>query len=405
MEASVKNFVFFIIIVLLLISSVAIAQENVTVVGQIRPRLQISDKDFSSDVKGNTFTELRTRLGVKFTPEENISGFIQIQDSRRFGTEGSTLADNQMVDLHQAYFNIQNLFDLPLSLKAGRMELAYGSQRIIGSVGWHNVGRSFDGGVVTFSSEKLDVDFIDAKLNESGMAGDSADTYLYAAMGNLKMVENYKIQPYIITEMKTDADFSTYTLGLFIAGKHGALSHEIEAAYQMGTQMKDVDIAAMMFTANFNYKLDMSLNPVLSAGVDYLSGDDGKDSTKFKVFNTLYATNHKFYGFMDYFLNIPNHTYGKGLMDIHAKASVAPCEKSIIKLAYHMFSSNADYTLADGSNATSFGSEIDLTLVHKYTKSVKFVGGFSYFAPGDIFKETKGKDASTWAYLMTIVNL
>jgi len=66
----------------------------------------------------------------------------------------------------------------------------------------------------------------------------------------------------------------------------------------------------------------MSMSPVLSAGVDYLSGDDGEDETKYKVFNTLYATNHKFYGFMDYFLNLPVHTYGKGLMDMHGKLNL-----------------------------------------------------------------------------------
>ena len=42
---------------------------------------------------------------------------------------------------------------------------------------------------------------------------------------------------------------------------------------------------------------------------------------KYNVFNTLYATNHKYYGFMDYFIDIPRHTYGLGLIDIHAKAS------------------------------------------------------------------------------------
>ncbi len=48
---------------------------------------------------------------------------------------------------------------------------------------------------------------------------------------------------------------------------------------------------------------------------------------------------------------------------------------------------------------------MDLTLAYGYSKNVNFVGGFSLYSAGDIFKETKGKDLSTWTYLMAIVNL
>ena len=108
---------------------------------------------------------------------------------------------------------------------------------------------------------------------------------------------------------------------------------------------------------------------------------------------------------MDYFLNIPTHTYNLGLMDIHAKASIAPIQKLKVSLAFHMFNANADYTLIDGSTSTSFGSEVDLTLAYKYDANVNLVGGLSFFAPGDIFKETKGEDSSMWYYMMAIVNL
>ena len=329
------------IILTLLCSSFAFAQEKFTIKGQVRSRLQLDNKDFNSDVNPNSFTELRTRLTVKFTPEENIAGLIQIQDSRLFGGETNTLSDSKMLDLHQAYFCIQEIFGLPVNLKTGRMELAYGAQRLIGSVGWHNVGRSFDGGVAKLSTEKVDFDFISARLNESGLAEDVQDSHLSSVYGNLKLVKNYKLQPYIISETILDSDFSRNTLGLFVSGKHGGFSHEVEAAYQLGTQAKDIDIAAYMLTVNLAYKFNTSIKPVLGAGVDYLSGDDGKDAGKYKVFNTLYATNHKFYGFMDYFLNIPKHTYGKGLMDIHAKTSLNPGEKVKVAGAFHLFNSVA----------------------------------------------------------------
>lgn len=46
------------------------------------------------------------------------------------------------------------------------------------------------------------------------------------------------------------------------------------------------------------YAIDKTWTVVASA--DYLSGDSG-DSDKYKAFNVLYGTHHKFYGAMDYF--------------------------------------------------------------------------------------------------------
>ncbi len=395
------------ILLSLVFSGFAIAQDKVEVNAQIRPRTQLDAKDFNSNTAFYSYTELRSRLGVKYSPSKKLSGFIQLQDSRRYGTEASTLSDSRNLDLHQAYFKIKNFFGLPINIKAGRMELSYGAQRLIGAVGWHNVGRSFDGTVLTLVTKSLDIDFISARVNETGLVGDSLDQFLFSAYGNIKAISRLNLQPFVIAEKINRNDFQRFTVGLHVSckDKKKPFQHELDAAYQLGTQKTDQSISAFMVAANLGYTFNAKIKPMLGAGVAYLSGDDGKDASKYKVFNTLYATNHKFYGYMDYFLNIPKHTYGLGLMDIHAKASIIPFSKFKLALAYHMFNANADYTLLDGSTSTSFGSEIDLTLAYKYDSNVKFVGGFSFFAPGDIFKETKGEDSSMWSYVMAIVNL
>jgi Alginate export len=399
-----KN-IFFLIIVSVLMTATNFAQSSFKVSGQIRPRLQMNNKDFKSDLDANNFTELRTRVGLDFSPAENITGFIQLQDSRVYGNELSTLASSDNLDLHQSYFTVNKLFNLPLNLKLGRMELSFGPQRIVGAVGWHNIGRSFDGGVIQLNTKKVDVDFFTAKTNESGEPGDTNDFSLIGAYGNLKLVKNYKIQPFLISELEKGTDFNRYTFGVYINGNMGNFSHEIEGAYQLGSMSEDVDITAFMFAVNAKYKFNTPIKPVVGIGIDYLSGDDGDDADKYKVFNTLYATNHKYYGYMDYFLNIPTNTYNLGLMDLHAKAEISPFSKFKAAIAFHVFNSNADAYFEDNSTSTSFGSEVDLTLIYTYNSAVKFQGGFSLFSPGEIFKETRGEDTSTWGYLMAVVNL
>jgi hypothetical protein len=394
----------YLIIILLLFVSNGIAQSGLDVSAQIRPRLQLNNKDFNKDITSSSFTELRTRLGLKFSPIENLTGFVQLQDSRIYGTEPNTLTGIDNIDLHQAYFSLQKLFDLPLNLKLGRMELSYGPQRLIGAVGWHNVGRSFDGGVLQLNTEKLDIDLFSAQTNENFEQGDTNDFSLIGVYGNLKVSKNYKIQPFVIGEMLTGSDFSRYTLGIYVDGNVGNLSHEVEGAYQLGSINKNTDISAFMLALNANYSFDEPIKPTLGVGIDYLSGDDGTDD-KFNVFNTLYATNHKYYGFMDFFIDIPNHTLGLGLVDLHVKADISPTSKIKTSVAFHLFNSDAEFTLTDGKKTTNFGSEIDLTLFYNYNSAVNFQAGFSFFSPGEIFKQTKGEDSSTWGYLMAVVNL
>ena len=52
----------------------------------------------------------------------------------------------------------------------------------------------------------------------------------------------------------------------------------------------------------------------VSLGYDYLSGSDGKGD-KFKAFDPLYGTHHKFYGAMDYFYASAWQGVAPGLQD------------------------------------------------------------------------------------------
>jgi hypothetical protein len=275
------------------------------------------------------------------------------------------------------------------------MEVVYGPQRLIGAVGWSNVGRSFDGLIVTVETAKLDIDFFALKEIETGNDGDSLDLQVIGLYSNLNVITGYKIQPFFIAQVMFPLDaLSRYTTGIYIKGSHGGFFHETEFAFQFGKVTDNntqKDISAMMGALNIGYKINARIKPVISGGVDYLSGDDKSDASKTKVFNTLYATNHKYYGFMDFFINIPLNTMELGLMDIHGKI--------------YFFKSAEDFTMIDGTKANEFGSEIDFNVVLDYNKYVIFETGFSYFSPGDIFKQIKGEHEAMWFYLMAVVSL
>ncbi len=385
----------------------AYADDYVKFTGQIRHRFEMNNKDFNSGTDYNSYNLLRTRIGALINPADDIEAFIQLQDSRMFGEETSTLTDGtaDAMDLHQAYFKIKDFADLPVDVKIGRMEVVYGPQRLIGAVGWHNIGRSFDGLIFTLKLSKAKIDLFNLKQVEANAVHNDGDQNVFGIYADLDLIAKQKTQAFFIYQSKIpNADLARYTAGFYARGSFSGFHHETEFAFQGGTTVNETDVSAIMFALNLGYAPpDVSFKPDLTAGVDYLSGDDDPNDDTYKAFDTMYATNHKYYGYMDYFLNVPVNAYGAGLMDMHVKLSVKPCPKGLLSLAFHMFNTAEDYTLADNSTTTALGNEIDLTMKRKYNENVTFVAGGSMFMPGDIFKETWGEDNSTWFYLMTTV--
>jgi len=398
-----------IVLALLLTASFSIyAQQTVKISGQIRPRFELDDRDFNSARAASSLTYMRTRLNAGFAAN-NFNAFIQVQDSRIWGTETSTIADMKNVDLHQAYFVLNNIFETPLSVKAGRMEVNYNNERILGASNWSNVGRSFNGIVLTYSAGNLSADLLAMKEAEKLAAGDTLDQTMYGVFAEYKLSNKQSINPFILLQRGTPStNLNRYSLGFYSKGEVEGVSHEAEFIYQGGeyTQaLKKFEISSYFLALNAGYTFNLPNKLMLGAGVDYYSGDDVLADNKVKTFNTIYGTGHKFLGFMDYFTDIPAHTYGLGIMDIIAKAGINPSEKLRLNLIFHMFNSVQNYSLKNGSKTNEFGSEINLVANYKYSDNVGFETGFGYFFPGEIFKEKRGKDSSTWFYLMTNVSL
>lgn len=404
-----KKLVLLFILFLSMLSVSLYAQESFKVNSQIRPRLILDNRDFSSTTNSNSYTEMRTRLGVSFSPSQDISGFVQLQDSRIWGTEPSTLSNTANVDLHQAYLKINNLFSMPVEFKAGRLELTCGNERLIGVVGWSNIGRAFDGAVLSINSNKIKGNVFYVSEVEKLKADNVDDQILSGAALDFILNETHKLETILIWQRSIpSALLNRFTLGGFIDGKIENFSHMAEAAYQTGeitASGKTLDVAAYMIAYNANYNFGGSLNPSIGAGIDLLSGDENNTDNNYKVFNTLYGTNHKYYGYMDYFINLPVDTYGLGLMDLIGRFSFTPIENLKASANFHIFKSNVDAKLLGGNTSNDFGSELDFVFNYKYNNNAAFEFGFSFFSPGEIFKEKKGKDTSTWSYLMVTVNL
>ncbi|MBI1930343.1 alginate export family protein [Candidatus Poribacteria bacterium] len=170
-----------------------------------------------------------------------------------------------------------------------------------------------------------------------------------------------------------------------------------------------------MLTGSLGYTLDIEQRPRIAVGYDYLSGREAGDED-YKTFDTLFATNHKFYGFMDYFVNIPVHISGAGLQDVMAKFQIHPHKKFTLNADVHQFmsakspqppfSKGGKGGFGSKGGKGGFGQEVDLTAVYRYHKALGFTLGASLFLPGELMKARfGGNDAPAfWSYLMTTAN-
>lgn len=385
--------------------------------GQIQVRTEVDGRDFSNITVPKIFTSLRTSLSVQKTFFDKLKIFIQMRDSRVFGEEATTITNFKNMDLHQAYVLITKPFDIPLSLQVGRFEQNYGTQRFIGSVDWNYVGRSFDGLKLMYSREEINfkTDFFAYTLvNSIGYTGNPAPgSYLnipvqgmdlYGFWSSVKFFPQLDFDLFGLFENNrkpvdsNSIELNRGTVGLNHKGTYGPFSSIVEAAYQFGKN-KTLDINAYLLSGQIFYSLS---DFKFGLGADILSGNDPKSLKTNNSFASPYASNHPFYGYMDYFIDIPGNTKNLGLNDFYLTSNWKKEEFPLsANLNLHYFTSNQ----AGPTGENTFGQEADLVLKYKLMENVNFSLGNSLFFPGNLMKTAaffgpKNGDLSYWGYLM-----
>lgn len=388
---------------------------------QVRTRTEVDARDFNSDTATKLFTLQRTRLGVRLKSSDNVSAFFQIQDARTWGTETNTLKDASadQLDLHQGYFTIDELFDLPLSVRVGRMELIYGNERLVGAVGWSNTGRSFDGALLKLKRERLTLDLWatnvrDSSTIKSGAGRRDTDRYFFGTYGAYDWARaGGHSEFFVLADVDRDTiaagpdagdnKLARFTLGATHSTGYRGINATLEGGLQVGrtalTDSTQGDISAFFFAANVGYAIpSLSWEPWIGAGVDWLSGDGDPGDGDFEAFNTLFATNHKWYGYMDYF---PANLGSLGLRDYTLKGRARPADAVEVAVNYHYFERDEE----DVNGHRRFGHEVDSQV--KYTRNANFSLqlGYSVFVRREVFEGPGMTDDGHWFYVMATANL
>jgi hypothetical protein len=374
----------------------------------------------------------RVRFGALFAPTSFLKFYAQGQDSREFfsdrpdipgqlGAEG-----NDKFDLRQAWIEIGDAkSSFPMTLKVGRQLLSYGDERLVGSFDWNNIGRTFDAAKLTYTGSDWSVDAFGASvvnvdrddINESDFTnGGSRDQFFGGLYFSTKAlgIQTTDLYAFYLDESTVTGDTGFVTLGSRVkstAGKLNGFDYDFEGALQFG-DLKGKDLSAGAVHAGAGYTFaNAPWKPRIGLEYNFATGDGNPGDNNTDTFQNLFPTNHKFYGYADFF----------SWQNIHNPAiqlKLAPTKTLTLQADYHLFwlDETADgwyrangvtkvRPAPAGKKADSFvGSEIDFTATWKATKNLSLQAGYSHFFSGDYAKASGPSDDADFVYTQLTIS-
>jgi hypothetical protein len=445
----------------------------------LRHRYEIRSQDFQGTAATNNaaggahgsrqptkdFTLQRMRLSFDMDVNKNVMARVMFQDVRTFGESGIT-SNLGRTDVQEAYVQLRNLGDINpilsnVQMRIGRWQQGYGNHRQIGTLGWANQSRSYDGAKLMYKKGNFWADVFAWQISENVSGGVSGgtlgagspaagtkDTVLYGLYSQYKFggaLKGNLIEPFFIAKAESTDENRTghtarpakeqrYSFGFRATGKNiaglGGLDYTVEPVWQRGDSEptagsnSSVDINAFAIHAEAGYTFkNVPWTPRIGYAYSFASGDDRNGGDQ-KTFKQISPTQHAHNGYMDV-------TSWQNIKDHQIHFNVKPTKKLVLDAKLHFFkldevndnwwhigggnvnragglASGGTFTPAGGSSTRlddDLGQEIDITLKYKMFENFGVVAGYGHFFADDYIEDTGGgvDRGIDWFYLQTTV--
>lgn len=380
--------------------------EQLTLGGELRVRLE----DVSTATTGLQAQEKimqRTRLDIAADVVKNTTVFISVQDSRIWGEEATTITtgnEGQTVDISQAWFQLDNLFGQPVSLKIGRQSLQYGDGRVIGNGEWSNYARRFDAAKLMYNTKLFSFDIFYSKIADPVISTatpmpSERDAYMSGLYAAIRSIPNNTVDLYLLNDRNDDpaVQQDVYTYGARLAGKVSALDYTGELALQSGDNRLNTSQRSHAYAVKAGYTLPLAMALRIGAEYAFATGNKSSSTDKNEAFYVPYQGAHSFYGFTD-------DVSWTNLKAFSLSLSCKPSKNLWASAEYW------DYKKSEANNTSAdLGTEFNLMLRYSLNSNVKLEtawvrrtagsgGGKDYY--GRIMADG---DSSDFTYLQALV--
>jgi len=385
--------------------------------GEIREMVEGYRNEFFStaDDADSIYLLQRFLLHMDLHVGDRFRLFTQLQSSFENGKTGDS--DVNRLDLHQFFADLAFPLngDSSLTVRGGRQELSFGSERLIGVREGTNNRRAFDAGRIIIASDDWNLDLFAGSPVEwdQGIFDDQAidDVWLWGLYGTLPLSfpVGAKLDAYYIGLHKPSATFSQgsareerHTTGVRFFGEHGPWDFNHEAIYQFG-RFGNGTIGAWTVATDHGYTFQsIAGKPRMGIKAAVASGDPDTDDSRLATFNPLYPRGNYF---TEAALLGPQN-----FMDLRPGVSVQVTEDVTLDLGTDFYwrhrtedgvyrPSGSLIYQGNESSARFVGTDLSLSAEWRATPHFTVSGAYTHFFAGKFIREAGGADVdygSVW---------
>jgi len=358
----------------------------------------------------------RPRGGIEIRPTNWLTAYAQFHDVHALGLPpkftAATMRDN--FDLRQAYLNFRVK---PVSIFAGRQELKFGDERLVGIQDWTNISRTFDGFDARIGTKNR-IDLFSASvvvIYPTAFDDHAGGLNFHGAYGSINTwVPRTTIEPYVfiralpsVTSQQAIVGTKTETTpGMRVAGNvPGGFDYIAEGALQRGSYSNDsIHAGAGYFKAGYTAAY-IPWHPRAQGEFDFASGNAHRSPLRISTFDQLYPSNHDVFGLVDLF-------GWQNIEETRARLNLSPAKHLtvLIEQDFLRASTTKDgiYNGAaveflkpptGGFHTNDIGRGFDASMRYAFHDYLLIQTGVGHFSPGELMRDNAHGAPLTLSYL------
>ena len=363
------------------------------------------------------FALQRLLLSADLQVDEHLRVFVQTVSGFQIGSESDhSPQQDDALDLQQCFAQVRfgDSKDLALQFRAGRMEMGFGSYRLVSPRDPTNVRQNFDGvrATVAWSGVTLDA-FLNRPVEQKRALfndGENDAQTFWGLYATLPLTPNKSVNAdvYYLGLRRENARFNAgigtderHSAGSRLWGAYAGLDYDVEGVLQFGT-FGTQQIRAWTVASNVGYTWsDAPWKPRLGIKANFASGDTSRNDGTLGTFYALFPRQG--------YLSELNLLAPSNFFDLHPSLQLKPLDTVTL-------SASVDplwrYTTADGvygpgrvaipasaSSGRYVGTTIDFQVDWSISRQLSLTAYYGHFFKGDAVRDAGGKNvdyAGVW---------
>jgi uncharacterized membrane protein YoaK (UPF0700 family) len=384
----------------------------------------VSNPNWSNRPSGNVYLMQRYFAHMDLHLGERFRFFGELASSVENGRNGGPRPglDDEKLYVHQGFFEVGLLRSDSdnLTLRAGRQEMALGSENLVSTRDGRNIRTSFDGVRVSWVKRDWTVDAFALKpvLNNSGYFDDppshgNSFWGLYA-VHPLRLLPHGNIDLYymgldnqsVLFDGKGAGHEQRETVGTRMWGSTKHWEYNDEFAFQFGSFRSD-EIRAWAVSTEHGYRIESKpLQPRFGLRALALSGDRNPSSHTVGTFNSMFEQG-PYFSYAELFAR-------RNLIALQPSAELNLTKSVSMKFnpAFFWRESTNDglYSIGNSvivsglnSDARYIATQVSTQLRWRMNRNLAWFTEFGHFSPGEFLKEaTPGRNLNYWTAWLDI---